>query len=291
MTATDASSLSAAGHLADHFEVVPRLYSDSFFDAVLDVAKRHDVDVLIPTIDPEIAVYALHRERSPRQELTCGHRHQKRLGSVSTSGCSLLWLMKNDFPTVMTYQASDARWTEIAGPVVAKPRSGSSSIGIAFHPSVEGLPNHLAQRLHHPRSGHRRGGDRGLRRQGRAPARGRTETAARDARRRSVEGGHCSHPGGRTDHAGVGGAASRNVWGWKRATVFRRQFAVHEGHRNQPAVRGGYPLSHAAGADFITGMLEPRRDVDLRPLTWEAGVTMLRYDAGVFVRDTPDGSP
>ena len=57
-----------------------------------------------------------------------------------------------------------------------------------------------------------------------------------------------------------------------------------------PRFGGGYPLSHAAGADFITGMLEPRRDVDLPPLTWEAGVTMLRYDAEVFVRDKSNGS-
>lgn len=45
-----------------------------------------------------------------------------------------------------------------------------------------------------------------------------------------------------------------------------------------PRFGGGYPLSHAAGADLASAVIAktPER------VTWQPGVVMLRYDKGVF---------
>src|SRR5664280_2870346 len=49
--AIDVSPLSAAGLLADEFEVVPRADDPAFIDHVLDVCDRYSIQHIIPTID------------------------------------------------------------------------------------------------------------------------------------------------------------------------------------------------------------------------------------------------
>ena len=49
VTSTDSSGLSAAGHLSDHFEIVPCVDSPEFID-VIQIAQRHEVDVWAPSV-------------------------------------------------------------------------------------------------------------------------------------------------------------------------------------------------------------------------------------------------
>ena len=145
VVAIDASPLSAAGHLADHFEIVSPIDHQDFVESVLDVVSRHATDVVIPTIDLEIAPYAESRARFARLGAD--------VWAPSTESAHLTfdkwdlynWLIEHDVPTVETYQADDPALKALEGPVVAKPRSGSSSTGVMRHSSVEGLPPHLAE--------------------------------------------------------------------------------------------------------------------------------------------------
>jgi carbamoyl-phosphate synthase large subunit len=61
VVAADLSPLSAAGHLADAFHLVPRVDSAEFVGAMVDLVRREGVDVIVPTIDTELPVLAANR--------------------------------------------------------------------------------------------------------------------------------------------------------------------------------------------------------------------------------------
>jgi len=126
----DSSPLSAAGRLADSFELVPTADSPEFVDEVLRIAKFHQASIIIPTIDPEISVYSAHRERFRAAEVGVwvSGPEVARLGADKWDLYG--WLTRNGFPTVTTVEKNDPSAAAMAGPVVAKPRAGSSSIGV-----------------------------------------------------------------------------------------------------------------------------------------------------------------
>jgi carbamoyl-phosphate synthase large subunit len=284
VVAIDASPLSAAGHLADHFETVPRVDSQDFVESVVDVVSRNAVDVIIPTIDSEIGPYAENRERFAQQGAD--------VWAPSTESAQLTfdkwnlfnWMTEHDVPTVETFQAEDPRWRNMQGPVVAKPRSGSSSSGIRLSSSVDELPSDLPHDyiVQAKATGVELTVDFGVDRNGRflgAVSRQRLEVRAGEVSKsvtvRNPEAERIAEALA-TELPGMYGVANVQLFldpDTDRAKVIEVN----------PRFGGGYPLTHAAGADFITAMLEsnPPR------LTWEEGLTMLRYDSAVFVQPGP----
>ena len=283
--AVDASPLSAAGQLADHFEIVPRIDSEDFIDSVLDVASRHAVDVIIPTIDPEIALYAENRELFRDAGVDVW---------APSPACALLgfdkwllfdWLRSHGIPTVETFQLGDPTWRTLEGPVVAKPRSGSSSIGVWKAGSVQELPpglteDYIIQTL---ARGVELTVDFAVNSDGRflgSVPRQRLEVRAGEvAKALTVRAPRAEETAEQLakELPGMYGVANVQMF-------FDEQSGGVNVIEINPRFGGGYPLSHAAGADFVTAMLDVRQSEAKFPLTWEAGLTMLRYDSAVFVR-------
>ena len=56
--AIDSSKTAPASRFADNSWLVPRCASPSFVASVLELCKRERIDLVIPTIDPELPVYA-----------------------------------------------------------------------------------------------------------------------------------------------------------------------------------------------------------------------------------------
>src|SRR5687768_5261457 len=61
--ATDLSWYSGAFHDADERFTEPRITSPDFVPRMLDICEQQRVDLVIPTLDPELPVYAAARER------------------------------------------------------------------------------------------------------------------------------------------------------------------------------------------------------------------------------------
>lgn len=293
VTAIDMSPLSAAGHLADRLELVPRVDAAEFVDAVLDIAVRHDIDVVIPTIDPEIEVFARSRD------VFAQHGVDVWAPSVRTAQLGFdkwdlhSWLVTHDFPTVATHQAGDPACRALEGPLVAKPRSGSSSIGVMLGLTADTIPADLARDfiVQSRAPGIELTVDFGVGADGQflgAVPRHRLETRAGEVSK-----------GVTVRNAKVEDLAERvamslpGMYGVANLQMFfdaeSDQAVVIE---INPRFGGGYPLSHAAGADLITAMLESHsRSATRVPVDWEAGVTMLRYDDAVFLRGPVDSPP
>ena len=284
VVAIDASPLSAAGHLADHFETVPRVDSRDFVESVLDVVSRNAVDVVIPTIDSEIARYAENRERFAQEGADVWAPSAESARLTLDKWDLFNWLTENDVPTVETFQADDSRWRTIEGPVVAKPRSGSSSLGIHLKASVDDLPSDLSSDyiVQARAAGVELTVDFGVDREGRflgAVPRQRLEVRAGEVSKAVTV------PNPEAER--IAEALATELPGMYGVANVQMFFDPDAGSAKvievNPRFGGGYPLSHAAGADFITAMLEssPSR------LTWEAGLTMLRFDSAVFVEPGP----
>jgi carbamoyl-phosphate synthase large subunit len=283
----DASPLSAAGRLANSFEMVPRVDSPDFIDEVLRIAKFQRADIIVPTIDPEIGVYASNRERfrAANLEVWVSGPEVAQLGADKWD--LYRWLTKRGFPTVTTVERANIASASMTGPVVAKPRSGSSSIGVVTADDIVEIDldalgeEYIIQR--------------------RAPGVELTVDFAIDKhgeflgavprRRLEVRAGEVSK--GVTVKAHAVEELVRNLalalpdaYGVLNVQLF---FEPDSGAINiiemNPRFGGGYPLSHQAGADFISAILRSDRG-DTGLVSWEPGTVMLRYDDAAFYRST-----
>ena len=139
--AIDRSRLSAAAHLAYTYELVPSCSDPEFIGAVLDVCQRNNVGLIVPTIDTELPVYAQHRDVFGDKGIVVSVP----TSAVVTIGADKMatskWLVEQGFPTVKTALLNEVvQSAEVWNfPLIVKPRSGSSSIGVSVAHSIDDL--------------------------------------------------------------------------------------------------------------------------------------------------------
>ena len=130
--AADLTPASSAWHVADHAEPAPKFNSGRFINDMLAFCKRHKIRLVVPTIDPELPLYAHAIERfaeigtqiaiSSPQTIEIGgdkiqtHRWLSELGQPVPRQASLDDVLANpaDWPT----------------PLIVKQTQGSSSVGM-----------------------------------------------------------------------------------------------------------------------------------------------------------------
>ena len=285
-------AMSAACQVADVAIRVPRCDRPEFIDALLGICVQHDIDLVVPTIDPELeplsaqaarfgeigvdlAVAAPEVVRLARDKLRTAHFLASRGVPAPRSG---------GLDEVM---ADPDAWP---WPLIVKPRAGSSSVGIRVLSSPDqlaelgGAPDHLAQELlqgdeytvnlFFDRTGRLRCAIPHLRCEVRAGE------VAKGITRRHAE------------LEAIAWALGDTLPGARGALCF--QAIVEAGGRAvafelNARFGGGYPLAHRAGARFAQWLLE---ETTGRPLSahnhWQDGVLMLRYDHAIF-RAAPGG--
>jgi carbamoyl-phosphate synthase large subunit len=291
--ATDLSWYSGAFHDADERFTVPRITSADFVPRMLEICEQQSVDLVIPTLDPELPVYAATRERFAAIGTTVAISSPEVTAIAGDKERTHEWLVANGFPTVMQGTADDVRadpsaWTF---PLVVKPRYGSASIGVA-------VVDDLAELEHATAGG---AGDMLVQTKAQgtehtidllADRDGRCLTAV-PRRRIEVRAGEVSkaltvRSPALAELAEKVCAALPGPFGALNFQVFvspdAGQLAVIELNAR---FGGGYPLSYAAGADFPLALVQ---DALGQPITaplegWRDRLVMLRYDAAVFVNE------
>jgi carbamoyl-phosphate synthase large subunit len=133
----DRSPLSAAGQIADGFDLVPSIKDASFVDAVLDVCAARRISHLIPTIDTELAVYAENRELFEASGVHVWVSSPEVIQIAQDKRLTNRWLTDHGFPApVQVDLAAALEAPDLDLPLIAKPARGSSSIGLA---RIDGL--------------------------------------------------------------------------------------------------------------------------------------------------------
>jgi carbamoyl-phosphate synthase large subunit len=316
VVATDATWYSSAFHDADESVVVPRLDDPAFVPTLLEVCEKHSVDLIVPTIDTEMATWVAHRDRFTAAGVTIALSGPDVVDIAADKQRTHEWLVANGFPTVeqATPEAVLADPTAWSFPLLVKPRFGSAGIGVTVVRDADDLA--AAIRRHELSRPVPAGPATGGPATGRPAtggmvvqtlARGREHTidvlADRDGRcvcavpRRRIEvrAGEVSK-GLTVRSARLQDLASRLCAALPGAFGVIAVQVFVDGEPDDPAAPlavieinarygGGFPLALRAGADFPRWQLE---EVLGLPSTaaadaWRDGLVMLRYDAAVFV--------
>jgi carbamoyl-phosphate synthase large subunit len=278
-------ALSAACGLSDRAFAVPPSGAPGFVDALLDIVRENGVDLVVPTVDPELSPLA---EASGRFA-TLGAR-------VHVSPPSVIDIARDKLRTSEVLAAAGVpvpltvRWKAgvpmdgcVGWPAFLKPSGGSASRGIRVVDRPEELPDQmdepmiLQQLLKGPEFTVNLFIDQA----------GSLRSAVAHRRLR-VRAGEVEK--GRTERRAVFGELAAGVVRALPAARGVLCFQIIDDVKAGPRVfeinarfGGGYPLAHHAGAEYARWLLE---EVAGLPSSahdnWRAGVLMMRYDAAVF---------
>jgi carbamoyl-phosphate synthase large subunit len=279
-------AMSAACQVADVALQVPRCDRAEFIDELLRICLRHEVDLVVPTIDPELEPLSEQAARFGEIGVALAVAAPEVVRLARDKLRTAQFLASRGVPAPRSggldeVAADPGAWP---WPLMVKPRAGSSSVGIRILSSPDqlaelgGSPEYLAQELlrgeeytvslFFDASGRLRCAIPHLRCEVRAG-----EVAKGITRR---------HP----KLEAIASALGETLPGARGALCF--QAIVDAAGR--PAVfelnarfGGGYPLAHQAGARFAQWLLE---EITGGPQSahndWQDGVLMLRYDHAIF---------
>ena len=288
--AADASPLAAAMHDADaHFLVPPCGDGPAFVSTLLELCEEHKIGLVIPTIDPELPLYADQRRRfeaigvtiavSALETVAIGHDKQR----------THEWLVSQGFPTIrqatvasIVASPDDWRW-----PLIVKPRRGSASIGVQRVASASELS--AAARdgefvVQEVARGNEHTVDVLVQRDGQC-------VCAVPRRRLEVRAGEVSKAVTVRD-AAIEKIATDVAQRLPGAYGVLNLQLFHDPSSGDIRVieinarfGGGYPLAHRAGAPMVRWLLEEVAGMPSSATNrdWQPGVVMLRFDDAVFV--------
>jgi carbamoyl-phosphate synthase large subunit len=278
--------LSPACHQADARFKVPRCTSAEYVPALMELCRRENVHLLVPTIDTELTALSLERETLLAAGVHALISSSRVVALANDKLVTAERFAAHGVPTPATVTLAEYRREpgRLRWPVIAKPNSGSASIGIVRPSKPTDLAeldaeNYVVQELwqgneytvnvYFDLEGHLR--------------------CAVPHRRIEVRSGEVSK--GRTERMTMlAGAASklpgmlpgaRGPLCFQAVVTESGDYAVFEINAR---FGGGYPLAHRAGARMSQWILE---ELTGRPCSahdeWRAGTTMLRYDDAVFI--------
>lgn len=282
VSSVDCSALSAAGLLADEFGIVPLVRDDGFVAAVAKWAAKFGATTIIPTIDPELGVYAQATSELAADGVNVWVSAPEVCHLGFDKWAFSQWCHQAGIPTSKTVEAGDPAVAGLVGEVVAKPRSGSASKGVLVFADAGAAgdavlaPDYILQEK---ASGDEVTVDFAVSRAGELlgySARQRLEVRAGEVSKAvTIDNPQVTE----VLHEAV--RALEGAYGVLNLQVFLDGDNVSALELN-PRFGGGYPLSHYAGCDLVSAMLRSEAGVRGDVVTARPGQVMLRYDTQVM---------
>ncbi len=277
--------MSAACALADASYAVPRVDAPDYASAVLEIAQREQVALVVPTIDPELLPLSEARARFAASGVAVHVSDpdvievvRDKAETARVLGQAGVAVPRTLSEAELRADPSTARW-----PVFAKPSGGSASRGLAVFDRIEDVPDTFDEpmifqdRLTGPEYTINMFVDSGG-----------TLRCVVPHRRISIRAGEVEK--GRTErredlHAAAAGIA-KALPGLRGVACFQIIDDPDHGARVfeiNARFGGGYPLAEFAGGNFAHWLMEETMGLPCSAHNdWRAGADMLRYDAAVF---------
>lgn len=281
----DMSLLTAAGQLADANFQVPASGDPAYIESMLALCERESVDLLVPTIDTELATLAEHRSDFASLGTTVSISDPECVAITADKISSSRWLSDNGFAVPAQHNFDEAIAGEHGWPLFFKPIRGSSSIGAlrvdtpqdleTAAASWEGVVEELVEGAEYTVDVYVDSG--GVARC--AVPRLRIATRAGEiAKGMTVR---------RTDVQELASQIASRLPG-ARGTITVQIMDGQSGPRVieiNPRFGGGYPLSWQAGVRYLEAALHEAQGLTVGNhfFEWTDQIVMLRYDAAVFV--------
>ncbi len=256
--------------------------------AALDLCRAQAIDLVVPTIDHELAAWAQHRDAFAEVGTTVLVSSPAVVEIGGDKVASNRWLLAHGFP-VAAQASVDAVLADVGAwpfPLVVKPRSGSGGMGFALVRDADelrvlGAGRDVVVETFAPGTEYtidvlvgRDGATRCACARRRMEVRGGEVVKAVVERRPELE-----------DLATELCDRLPGAYGVLNVQVMRDPVAGLHVIELNPRFGGGFPLTHAAGGRYATWVLE---EVLGLPSTLDAGalrdgLVMLRYDDAVFL--------
>ena len=279
---------SPACHLADEACKVPRCDHPDFMPAIADICRKHRVQLIIPTIDTELMVYAQNRERlaslgtevllSDPASVSVARDKQKTADVLRNHGIRT--------PKTWPAEAAAKGQSNVLFPLVLKPVDGSCGKGIF----TAATPDEISCRQIDPAlyvaqeicSGDEYTINAFYTRQG-------TCEACVPHYRKFIRAGEvCLAETVRIEAFTRIAHQLANVFNGLWGNICFQGFVDESGNASVFEINarfgGGYPICDWAGGTYARWILQDL--MGLQPDyhdNWREGVRMLRYDAAVFV--------
>lgn len=278
--------LSPACRVAEARFTVPRCTEPAYVPALLEICRRERVTLLVPTIDTELPVLSANRAEFAAAGTLVVISSPELVGLARDKHSMAAFLERSGIPTPRTVMLDEFKRhpAAVRWPVIAKPAGGSSSVGIIKPKRAEELREFSAEdyivqelwegteytvNIFFDAAGRLRC----------AIPHERIETRAGEVSKGVTRRVPALEAAAQKLAAAMPGA--RGPLCFQAMVTASGDYAVLEINAR---FGGGYPLAHRAGATFTRWLLEEAASL---PCTahndWRAGVTMLRYDAAVFV--------
>ncbi|MEM8946013.1 MAG: ATP-grasp domain-containing protein [Planctomycetota bacterium] len=281
--AIDASDWSAACRLADDWKQVPRCGDPAFISTVLDHCQRNDIRLVIPTIDPELPVYARQRDLFRQHGISIAVSSPETIKISSDKLATDRFLAATGLPGVVRVDPAKAA----TYPLIVKPRFGSASSGVQIVQDREEL-DFFVKRTSKPIVQQLASGDEytvnfyvDLNQQCRV---------AVPHRRVETRGGEVSKCVTEmvpelVEIAHELAKKLPGAWGPMCYQAFVSEQNETRIIEINPRFGGGYPIAHQAGADFAELLLRETlgNPLPTAELAWQVGLAMTRWDEAVFM--------
>lgn len=275
-----------AAYLADTAELVPRVSDPNYVDRLLDICDRHQIELLIPLIDPELHLLSPHEQRFRDRGVT-----------VLISSAMVNDICQSKQKTGLFFQTIGVRTPKIHQlnevedrdfPVIVKPNQGSASVGvyqIKNRTELDFFANYVEDPIIQELiSGEEYTIDVLVNFQGKAISivpRSRLETRAGETSKGTTVKNPALIAAAKYVAESLPGAIG---------CITVQCFLQSDGEiiliEINPRFGGGFPLAYRAGADFPLWLFQllagkqPQVAID----EWEDGLSMLRYDDAIFVK-------
>ena len=127
--AADMDALAPARQVADIGFGVPPVDDAGYPEVLLDIVRSHDVDLVIPTIDPELSVLADLRQPLAQEEARAVVSEASLLNVAADKWETTRHFQNAGFRVPETWNVDGAIPSGVPDPAFVKPRRGSSSQG------------------------------------------------------------------------------------------------------------------------------------------------------------------
>jgi carbamoyl-phosphate synthase large subunit len=289
---TDAApDLSPASHLVDQSFHVPRCADTQFVPETLAICKSQRVNLIVPTIDHELPIYAARANEFEVAGTTVLISNAQTIDIASDKRKTHQWFVAHGFPTVAQAPVDEvldnpSQWTF---PVIVKPRRGSASIGVTIANNAELLSplrgndelivESLARGVEHTTNLF-------------VDQAGRCVCAV-PHQRLETRGGEVSKGITIKNHKLMESAklVAEALPGARGPINLQGFVDKHDGIQFteiNARFGGGFPLAAQAGANFCRWILEDRLGLPSSAgfSNWRDQLLMLRFDSAVFIQGT-----
>ncbi|AEG15305.1 ATP-grasp fold domain protein, DUF201-type [Desulfofundulus kuznetsovii DSM 6115] len=283
---TDADPTAPGLYRADKGFIVPRVTEKGYIDTLLEICRVHTIGVIIPFIDPELPVLARAKERFQDFNIQVLISSAAVIDICRDKLRTAQFFNSHGIPSPSTFTTTD-NLSDIAFPVVLKPRFGSSSLGIVECRNLNELE--FYSKLRDDFILQEKVGGIEVTTDVLCDFEGRILSMV-PRKRLKVRSGE-------VERAVTIGLEVIRPWVEKVFTVLKaigplniQCFITDDGPKFteiNPRFGGGYPLAHKAGADFprkIINLIQGKT-VEAEIGKYEKGLVMMRYDDAIFLRE------